>query len=43
MCFPGCALGLAGVLKDMFSAHFVAVLGYLETQYVPKTFGRAKM
>ena len=39
--FPSCAPGLTGVLKGMFSAHFVAVLDCLETQYVAKTFGRA--
>ena len=42
MCFPGCALGPATVLKRMLLVHFVAILDYLDTLHVTETFGRAK-
>ena len=42
MYFSGCALRRITVLKGIRLAHFVAVLDSLDTQLVPKTFGRAQ-
>ena len=42
MRLSGYALRPAGVLEHMFLAHFVAILDWLDTLYVPTIFGWAK-